>query len=249
MLTALLLVLATYVFGSIPTGYWLVKALKGIDIRTIGSGSTGATNVYRAAGKTAGIAVLVLDVLKGYFPTLISIWVEANNPSVFGAPDALPVVIAVEVMIAHSKSIFLKFQGGKSAATGLGTLIAFNPWVGLATFVTWVAVVAVTRLVSLASILGVAMCVVYMWLITQRPGYTIFCVFGFLIVTIRHKANIKRMMEGTEPKFGQKPKAATDAAPDAAPEAVQAAAQKIEQAAEETKTKEDYNGSSGSEST
>lgn len=208
MLIAVLLVLVSYVVGSIPTGYWLVKALKGTDIRTIGSGSTGATNVYRAAGKVAGVATLIIDVLKGYFPTLVAIWVEANNPSVFGAPGALPVVIAVEVMIAHSKSIFLKFQGGKSAATGLGTLIAFSPWVGLATFATWCGILSVSRIVSLSSILGVAMCGVYMWFITHNPAYTIFCIFGFIIVTVRHKANIKRMMDGTEPRIGQKSKTA-----------------------------------------
>lgn len=198
----------SYVVGSIPTGYWLVKVLKGTDIRTIGSGSTGATNVYRAAGKVAGISTLVIDVLKGYIPTLVAIWVEANNPSVLGLPDALPVVIAVEVMIAHSKSIFLKFQGGKSAATGLGTLIAFNPWVGLATFLTWCAILGATKIVSISSILGVALCGVYMWFITHNPAYTIFCVFGFIIVTVRHKSNIKRMMDGTEPRIGQKSKSA-----------------------------------------
>lgn len=220
MLEAVILTVVAYLVGSIPTGYWLVHALKGIDIRTLGSGSTGATNVYRAAGKGAGIAVLVIDILKGYAPTAVSILVEANYPGVFGAPDALPVVVAVLVMIGHSKSIFLKFQGGKSAATGLGTLLAFNVWVGLATFGTWATIVAVTRIVSLASILGVAMCGVYMWLITQRIGYTIFCIFGFLIVTIRHKANIKRMMEGTEPRIGKEPKAApaADAASSQAPD-------------------------------
>ena len=207
-----------YLIGSFPTGYWLTKALKGIDIRTVGSGSTGATNVYRNVGKAAGISVFVIDFLKGYFPVLILPpligWffckaVDANPfyYSVEREPyyQWLPVLAATAALIGHSRSIFLGFKGGKSAATGLGTLFALDWRVGLLTFASWGIVLYVGKIVSIASILATACCIPLMAFFNGKASYIIYCIVGFLYVTMRHKANIGRIIAGTEPKIGGKP--------------------------------------------
>jgi glycerol-3-phosphate acyltransferase PlsY len=121
-----LLVIFSYGLGSIPTGYWTVKALKGIDLRKVGSGSTGATNVLRNAGKPAAAFVFVIDILKGWIPVTLAIQ-AVRGGSVPELPSMLmpwlPCICGILAVIGHSKSIFLNFKGGKSAATGCGTLI------------------------------------------------------------------------------------------------------------------------------
>jgi acyl phosphate:glycerol-3-phosphate acyltransferase len=202
---AVVCILAAYVVGSIPTGYWLVKALKGIDIREYGSGSTGATNVWRCAGKAAGITVFVIDLLKGFWPVQIA---AQCRPDVIPLPEPVglfPVLMAGAALIGHSKSVFLGFQGGKSAATGLGTLVALNPLVGFLTFLTWLVVVLIGRIVSVGSIVAVASCIFYMALFKSPMPYVVYCVAGFIYVTWRHKENIKRLLKGTEPRIGDKP--------------------------------------------
>lgn len=228
MLAILTLMALGYILGSIPTGYWVVKALKGIDIRTIGSGSTGTTNVLRAAGKTAALFVLIVDILKGYFPVLLAQVLEeaalSHLPSglepmpnsllgiLVGSLKAVPChdlqlvapVVAIAALVGHSKSIFLGFQGGKSAATGLGTLFGLNALAAAETFGFWILLVALTRYVSLASMLGVTACVFFMWAAKTPPSYVGYCVFAMIYVIARHKDNIGRLLKGTEPKLGQK---------------------------------------------
>ncbi len=208
-----------YLIGSIPTGFWLAKELKGIDIRTVGSGSTGATNVYRNVGKWAGISVFIIDFLKGYLPVLLAcLWAGlGTDPEVNSDTDSnlvhvwtqvydsgcFPVLAAAATLIGHSRSIFLNFKGGKSAATGLGTLFALNFKVGLCTFGTWMVVLYLGKMVSLASVLATASCIPYMIFFGGPPSYIIYCILGFLYVAYRHKDNIKRIMSGTEPKIGK----------------------------------------------
>ena len=218
MLTALLLLVVAYFMGALPFGYWVGKIVKGIDIREHGSGSTGATNVWRCVGKVPGAAVFLLDVGKGTVPTLIAMHLDhsgAFKELTWVYPDLIPVVVALTALIAHSKSVFLNFSGGKSAATGLGTLFALNPIGGFLTFVTFISMVFIGRIVSVASITAVALCGVYFWLLHSPPTYIGYCVVGFLYVTYRHKANIKRLLNGTEPRIGEKPK---DVAEEAAKE-------------------------------
>lgn len=208
MNTALLLVFA-YLCGAIPTGYWVVKATKRIDLRQIGSGSTGTTNVLRTAGKSAAALVFFVDVAKGYLPVFLTIvalergWV----PELAQTPVApwLPFVAALLALVGHSKSIFLNWQGGKSAATGLGTMMAMNLPAALCTFAIFVAVVYFSRFVSLGSMIAVGCSPVLMYLFAPHAiPYITFCACGAVYVVLRHKANIKRLMEGTEPKIGQK---------------------------------------------
>lgn len=214
MINTLLLVLAAYVIGSIPTGYWVGKA-KGIDIRKIGSGSTGATNVWRCVGKVEGIFTLIVDLLKGYLPVLFAINLTAQSAQAgiihwdgarIALTDPTPVAVALATLIGHSKSIFLGFSGGKSAATGLGTMLAMSPAAGGLTFATWIAIVFGSKIVSLASIAASAANVAYMYLFHARIDFIAYSVLGCLYVTARHKANIQRMIAGTEPKIGDKPK-------------------------------------------
>jgi len=172
------------------------------------SGSTGATNVWRAAGKTAGLTVFFIDVLKGYLPVAGSVYLDN-----FLLPEHLELLLSAPDT-SHSGGRLpcrsqpfdiLKIPRSKSAATGLGTLLALSPLGGMATFLTWIFVVKTTRWVSLASILGVGSCAFWFKLFGAPNAFIGFCVFGFIYVTYRHKANIKRMLNGTEPKVGDKP--------------------------------------------
>lgn len=202
------LLIGAYILGSIPTGYWIGKA-RGIDITKMGSGSTGATNVWRCVGKVEGLAVMVIDLLKGYLPVLYAIHVDQGVQAAqwtFGIPHLVPVLVATLAIVGHSKSMFLGFKGGKSAATGLGTMLAFNPTVGGLTFACWMAVVLITKIVSLASISAAFLNVVFMALFNNPLAYIIYAVIGCVYVTVRHTSNIKRLLAGTESKLGDKPK-------------------------------------------
>lgn len=227
MITLLALVVVGYLLGSIPTGYWLVKALKGTDVRQTGSGSTGATNVLRAAGRGAAAFVLLVDVAKGWLPVWLAIQLDsvlgtallqrqqASLPAYpmpesielwyFASPYAglTPPLVATAALIGHSKSIFLRFTGGKSAATGLGTLIALEPLAAALTFVWWCATLAVTRFVSIASISAGWVCAVLMALFHAPLAYVGYCVAGAAFVTFRHKSNIERLLAGVEPRLGE----------------------------------------------
>jgi glycerol-3-phosphate acyltransferase PlsY len=196
----------SYVAGSIPTGYWLVKSLKGIDIRTIGSGSTGATNVLRSAGKGAALFTLVFDVFKGYVPVMLAVYLEESVWSTlpFNYPNTIPTLVAIIAIVGHSKSIFLGFSGGKSAATTLGTLYGLNPAAASLTFGLWIAIVYFSKIVSLASIIAALACPLFMFICGAPPAVLIFSLVACVYVVARHKDNIKRLMAGTESKIGSK---------------------------------------------
>lgn len=208
------IILLGYLLGSIPTGYWVVKASKGIDIRQIGSGSTGATNVLRAAGKGAALFVLIADILKGFAPVFGATMLEGTvwNTLPFYYPHLIPVLVAIIAIIGHSKSIFLNFTGGKSAATTLGTLYGLNPLAATLTFGLWILIVFTTKIVSLASIIAAVACPIIMHLCGAPPAVLIFSIVAAVYVVVRHKANIKRILAGTEAKLGDKPKPVAESA-------------------------------------
>ena len=211
---------AAYLLGSTPTGYTLVKLLKGIDITEIGSGSTGATNVLRTLGKGPGAFVLLVDCLKGVLSIFLVYWLftlSSNNnliPATVNLEVWQPIMVTLAglaAVLGHSKSIFLGFRGGKSVATSLGILLAMNWQVGLATFGVFTVAVAISRIVSLSSICGAIAVSILMILFHQPLPYILFGVAGGVYVIIRHRGNIERLLAGTEPKLGQKATVETEA--------------------------------------
>ncbi|MEH2421292.1 MAG: glycerol-3-phosphate 1-O-acyltransferase PlsY [Nostoc sp.] len=206
------IVVIAYLLGSFPTGYIAVKQLKGIDIREVGSGSTGATNVLRTLGKGPGALVLVLDSLKGVLAITLVYWLFHFAPSQNFIPppvDAqvwqpwLVTLVGLAAILGHSKSIFLGFTGGKSVAISLGILLAMSWQVGLATAGVFAVVVAISQIVSLSSIVGAIAVSIFMVVLHQPLPYILFGIAGGLYVILRHRTNIERLLAGTEPKIGQ----------------------------------------------
>lgn len=183
----------SYLIGSIPTGYIVVKLIKGEDIRQIGSGSTGATNVKRVLGKGWFFGVMLLDAFKGAFPVLLAKHFDATS-------GILAVLAAVAVLIGHSKSIFLGFTGGKSVASGVGTMLALCWQVGILIAVIWGIITYISRYVSLGSIIALCLSPVLMYLFHKPSAYIIYCAIGAIYIVYLHRENIKRLLAGNENK-------------------------------------------------
>lgn len=194
-------IILAYLIGSFPTGYILVKALKGIDIREVGSGSTGATNVKRVLGIKAYIFVMFVDALKGLLPVLAAKYIDSKMGIILSDFHILPVLVAVAVIMGHSKSIFLKFTGGKSVASGVGTILGLNPVVGLITIISWVVLTYFTKIVSISSIAVILLTPVWMFVFKQPLSYILYCLLGALYIVYLHRENIKRLISGSENKI------------------------------------------------
>ena len=192
----LAVVLGAYLIGSIPTGYIIVKLATGQDIRTIGSGSTGATNVKRVMGKKWFFITLLLDAFKGALPVILA----KIFASTFTDIGLLPVLAAVAVILGHSKSIFLKFTGGKSVASGVGTILALNWMVGLIIAAIWGIITYTSKYVSLGSIIALAISPVLMYLFKQPIAYIVYCALGAVYIIYLHRSNIQRLIKGEENK-------------------------------------------------
>src|ERR1700730_11855036 len=201
-----------YLFGSAPTGYLAGKLLKGIDIREHGSKSIGATNVLRTLGKWPALVVLLVDVLKGagaiafarwfysWFLTLSSVTPPTDLQT--WVPWAV-CLAGLAVLLGHSRWIWLNFTGGKSAATGLGVLLALSWPVGLGAAAVFGVVLAIFRIVSLCSMLGALTASALICGLEQPLPYRLLVVAGSIYVIVRHRANIQRLLAGTEPRLGQ----------------------------------------------
>lgn len=189
-------IIGAYLIGSIPTGYIIVKLFTGQDIRTVGSGSTGATNVKRVMGKKWFFTVMILDAIKGALPVVLAYLFA----TAFANIGLLPVLAAVFAIIGHSKSIFLKFTGGKSVASGVGTLLALNWQAGLIIAVVWAIITWFSRYVSLGSIIALALAPVIMWLLDSPLAYVIYSLIAAIYVIYLHRENIKRLIAGNENK-------------------------------------------------
>ena len=217
----LLLILA-YLLGSVPTGYLAGRLLKGIDIREVGSGSTGATNVLRTLGKVPAIVVLLIDVLKGVFAiaavnfafTRLPGWLYYTKVVEVNLASWQPWMIVLAGLLAllgHSKPIWLNFKGGKSVATSLGVLLAMDWRVGLSTIAVFAISLAISRIVSLSSILGAISVTALMIAFRQPLPYCLFAIAGGIYVIWLHRTNVQRLLAGTEPQLGQAlPKQPTD---------------------------------------
>lgn len=185
-----------YIIGSIPTGYIIVKLKTGQDIRTIGSGSTGATNVKRVLGKKWFFTVMLLDALKGALPVLLAKYF-INVGTSWGIA---PVAAAVAVIIGHSKPYFLQFKGGKSVASGIGTILALNFTAGLIIAAVWGVVTYFTKYVSVGSITALVLSPIIMYFCGTPIAYPLYCFLGAIYIVYLHRENIKRLMKGTENK-------------------------------------------------
>ncbi len=189
-----LTILIAYLIGSVPTGYLIVKIKTNQDIRTIGSGSTGATNVKRVLGKKWFFIVMILDALKGALPVVLAkIFLD-------DAYGFYAVLASLFVIIGHSKPIFLQFRGGKSVASGVGTILALNPIVGLLIALIWGVITYFSKYVSLGSIIALFISPILMYIFKNPPGYVIYCALAALYIIYLHRQNIVRLIDGKENK-------------------------------------------------
>ncbi len=195
-----LALVVSYLVGSIPFAYLIAKWGGGIDITKVGSGNVGATNVARAMGWYYGSIVFVLDMLKG----LIPVYLASTHTGI--ATHPLVILCGLGAILGHVFPVYIRFQGGKAAATSFGVFIWLAPKALLIAFLAWVVTVLITRYVSLGSIIAaISFCVVMVTLYHEPIGEGLYLtLFSFLIATIliaRHKENIQRLMSGTERKI------------------------------------------------
>jgi acyl phosphate:glycerol-3-phosphate acyltransferase len=210
-MAALAIALLTgYLCGSLPWGLWLGRALRGVDVRTLGSRNLGATNVYRTLGPGIGVLVLALDIAKGALPT----WLVPGWSAVAGFPGGTEwcrLAVGLAAVLGHVFTLFAGFRGGKGVATTVGVLLAVAPPAFAAFVLVFVATVAFTRFISLGSILGsVAFAIT---LAVTAPGGARSPTFAFgvliaLVVILRHRDNIRRLRRGEERRFSLKGNAA-----------------------------------------
>ena len=194
-LVAVLALLLSYLLGSIPAAAWVARG-RGVDIRTVGSGNSGATNVLRSLGKGPALAVAVFDILKG----ALAVWL-ARGLGLEAGWDGLCGLAAV---IGHNFSPFLRFRGGKGVSTSFGTIAALDPLVGISIFVLGVATMWLTRFVSAGSILG-GVGAALMVLALNRPWWHSAVIVTLVaLVMVQHRENIRKLQAGTERRLGEK---------------------------------------------
>lgn len=195
------LVVAAYLLGSVPFGLLLAR-LKGIDLRRVGSGNIGATNTARALGRSWGLLAFLLDFGKGWLPAFLAL-------SLAPVDQAVPLATAAgaAAVVGHCFPVYLRFRGGKGVATGCGAVVAIEPLVFLAGGAAWLVALALFRFVSLSSlVMGVAFPVAAWLLRPEEPAFLVGALGLALLVFLRHQANLGRLLAGTEPRVGARPK-------------------------------------------
>ncbi len=192
-MASVLIVAAAYVAGSIPTGYWLVRVARGVDIRTLGSGNIGASNVWRTFGRRYGVPVILVDVAKGFVPALVGVLAVGH---VTGA------LAGAAAMLGHWRPLFLRFaRGGKTVATCGGAFLGLAPLVGLLGGAVWLVVFLAFRYASLASLTGATTLPVLSLALGEPWPVTAFAAGAAVAVFVLHRANIARLLRGTENRF------------------------------------------------
>lgn len=183
-----------FALGSIPTGLWVARA-RGVDLRAVGSGNMGATNVHRALGGRAGLFVLAVDMAKGALAVVVA--------RLLAPAGVWPVAAAASAVLGHVVSPLAGFKGGKGVATGGGAMLGLAPLAGLIALVVFAVTVAATRFVSLGSILAALALPIAVWITgaRQMPGLFGMALFLAALVVLRHRANLARLVRGTEPRF------------------------------------------------
>ena len=202
--TYLQTVVLAYLLGSIPTGYLVARA-RGVDIRSVGSGNIGATNVFRILGKQAGIIVLTVDALKGFLATwLLPILVPMIFPGGDSIKEWLQITAGISAVLGHNYTCWLKFKGGKGIATSAGVLIALFPMAFLVCLGVWLIVFLASKYVSLASILAAACLPIAVWFFNASTRMLVVAILMAALAIYKHRANIDRLLKGTENRFGKK---------------------------------------------
>ena len=200
--TLLLLVGLGYGVGSIPFSF-LVAKTQGVDLRTVGSGNTGASNVWRACGFKTFVVALALDIFKGFVPTVIAYRVVEVEP-------LAAILVGLAAMLGHVYPLFMRFRGGKAVATSGGVMLAIEPVLLIASVLLWTAIYKLSGYPSVASLLGMVVLAVgaTMMTVTGRldPAFSGFIWVTLVIVFYLHRANIDRLMHGTENRIGRKAK-------------------------------------------
>ena len=195
----LLILFLGYLFGSFPSGYLAGRIAKGIDIRSLGSGSTGATNVLRHIGKRAAVTVFLLDVFKGVLSILLAKYLLLN--------DSWQVAIGISTLIGHIWPVWLNWKGGKAVATGLGIFLGLSWQVGLATLGVFIIMITFFRIVSLASVSAALALPLIMFLSFSSSNislpFLIISLLAMILVIWRHRENIDRLIKSEEPRIGQ----------------------------------------------
>jgi glycerol-3-phosphate acyltransferase PlsY len=201
MTLRLIILTTSYLLGSIPFGYLLVRFVRQEDVRDTGSGNIGATNVARAGGTTLGVFTLILDALKGFIAVFLTMQFAPNTAH---GPSTLAIAAAVTAVLGHVFPIWLRFRGGKGIATALGVFIALAPLVALASVGVFALIVATTRLVSLGSILAaISIPFLAILLVPHRSTALLVGLSVISLISIaKHHANIVRLVHGTESRFG-----------------------------------------------
>jgi acyl phosphate:glycerol-3-phosphate acyltransferase len=205
VLIYIVVAIAAYLLGSIPTGFLVAKA-KGIDIRKVGSGNIGATNSMRVLGKPAGIFVLFMDALKGFASVT---WLPILILKIFNLPaldlETLKIVAGIFAVLGHNFTCWLKFKGGKGIATTAGVYLALAPWAVLIAFGVFVLAVLVTKYVSVGSIAAAIALPATVWVMaSNNPFLAIITTALGALAIYKHKSNIQRLMAGTENHLGKK---------------------------------------------
>ncbi|NCG26179.1 MAG: glycerol-3-phosphate 1-O-acyltransferase PlsY [Verrucomicrobiales bacterium] len=218
-LTCILAVLAAYIAGSLPFGFWISKCL-GVDIRNQGSGNIGATNVLRTLGRKVGITVLILDILKGFLPVLIggAVIIKQLPDSMLGNEEIegrIYVLLAIGTILGHNYTFWLGFKGGKGIATSAGAIMSFLPEVLIGSTLVWILFFFLSRYVAIASIaaafsipiLTVSLDHNYVFPdINSSPPVIIFGIIAAAMAVWRHRSNIQRLIKGEEDRFERKNK-------------------------------------------
>lgn len=189
-----LLIIFAYLFGSIPAGLWLGLVLKKIDIRKSGSGNIGATNVARTIGLPVGIITLIFDIFKGYFSVFLSLHYFPDN-------YYFAILAGIAAILGHNYSLYLRFQGGKGVATTVGAFIALTPLAMFLSLLVFFIVVILSKFISLGSIIAVSTLPVFCWILGYPLVLIVFACFIAGLIVFKHRANIQRLINGTENRF------------------------------------------------
>ncbi|HEU4450160.1 MAG TPA: glycerol-3-phosphate 1-O-acyltransferase PlsY [Gaiellaceae bacterium] len=205
-MTDALLVAAGYVLGSMPWGYWLPRLLRGVDVRTLGSGNAGATNVWRTLGFKLGLVVALLDVAKGAAAALLGLWLGG---------DLVAVLAGVAAMVGHWRPLFLRFaKGGKTVATTGGVALALAVLPALAAAGTWILVFLPTRYASVASLVAAASLPLYAFLFGASWPVLAFTSGAAVAILVLHRGNIRRLLAGEENRIAlRRPRAEPTGSP------------------------------------